>query len=88
MAQLTFRRTGNMSVYGDIAVNHVSKDGKVTKVGIAKGFAVYTPNKIRNFVLPLDKSVPVDYQSGKLQVIYTDVSAKPAVLAQKEIPLK
>jgi hypothetical protein len=77
-----------MSVYGDIAVNHISKDGKVTKVGIAKGFAVYTPNKVRNFVLPLDKSAPVDYQSGKLQVIYTDVSAKPAVLAQKEVPLK
>ncbi len=88
MAQLTFSRNGNMSVYGDISVNHVSKEGKVTKVGIAKGFAVYTPNKVRHFLLPLDKSVPVDYKDGKLQVVYTDVSAKPAVLAEKEIALR
>jgi len=32
---MKFNRTGNMSVYGDLVVNHVSPQGKVTRVGAA-----------------------------------------------------
>lgn len=88
VTSLSFERSGNMSVYGDIAVNHVSNNGKVTKVGMAKGFAVYTPNARRHFDLALDKTVRVDYQTGKLQVTYTDQMGKSVVLAQKEILLQ
>jgi hypothetical protein len=82
---LIFNRTGPMSVYGDVFVDHVSKQGKVTRVGMVKGLAVYTPNKIRRFNLVLDKKAGVDYRSGKLKVVYTDQSPKTVVLAEKEI---
>jgi hypothetical protein len=88
VTSLTFQRTGNMSVYGDIIVNHIAKNGKATKVGSAKGFAVYSPNAQRSFDLALDKTSSVPFNSGKLQVIYTDQSARPVVLAQKEIELQ
>ncbi len=89
--RMTFQRKGSMSVYGDLTVNHVSKQGKITQVGSAKGLAVYAPNATRRFNLILDKAVPVNYKSGKLQVIYTDhadASSKPVVLAEKEILLQ
>lgn len=84
---LVFNRSGNMSVYGDISVDHVSTQGKVTRVGIAKGLAVYTPNTIRRFRLVLDKKAEVNYQSGKLRIVYADQSPKPVTLAEKEILL-
>ncbi|MDQ3279076.1 MAG: molecular chaperone [Bacteroidota bacterium] len=85
---ISFQRMGNMSVYGDIIVNHISAQGKMTKVGAAKGFAVYTPNAVRKFDLALDKTLPVDYKAGKLQVLYTDQASTSVVLAQKEISLQ
>lgn len=88
-AKLTFGRSGNMSVYGDITVTHISAAGKETKVGTAKGFAVYTPNTSRYFYLTLENNTNIDYSSGKLQVVYTDASSsKPVVLAQKELVLQ
>lgn len=88
VTSIAFQRIGNMSVYGDITVNHISNEGKITKVGMAKGFAVYTPNVVRHFDLMLDKSQPVNYSKGKLQVVYTDQGTKPVVMAQKEISLQ
>lgn len=84
---LTFKRIGNMSVYGDITVEHISPQGKVTKVGSVKGMAVYTPTPSRQYHLPLDNSVDVDYRSGKLHVVYTDQSTKPVKLAEEEVVL-
>jgi P pilus assembly chaperone PapD len=85
--RMTFNRKGNMSVYGDLTVNHISKQGKVTQVGIAKGLAVYVPNQRRNFSLLLDRNAKVNYHTGKLQVLFTDQSSKPLTLAEKEILL-
>lgn len=85
---MTVQRKGNMSVYGDVAVNHISKQGKVTLVGIAKGLAVYTPNAERSFKLQLNPASPVNLRSGRLQVTYTDQSVKPQKLAEKEIVLQ
>ncbi|RAJ32117.1 fimbrial biogenesis chaperone [Pedobacter cryoconitis] len=69
--KLIFKRTGNMSVYGDITVNYISPQGKTTQVGLARGFAIYTPNTNRYFTLGLDKNTNADYHKGKLQIIYT-----------------
>jgi hypothetical protein len=85
---LTFSRAGSMSVYGDVAIEHIAKSGKVTPVGIVKGLAVYTPNTTRRFRLALDKSAKVNYHSGKLRIVYTDQSPKAVMLAEKEIELK
>jgi P pilus assembly chaperone PapD len=62
--QLTLNRTGNMSVYGDLFVEHVSPQAEIVKVGIVKGIAVYTPNPMRRFQMDLDPKSKVDYHSG------------------------
>ena len=85
---MVFNRTGNISFFGDIAVDHISLQGKVTRVGIANGVAVYTPNTIRQFKFNLNKVPGVDFRSGTLRVIYsapTDV--KPLRYAEAELTL-
>ena len=85
--QFAFNRTGNMSVYGDIKVEHVSPQSVVTPVGIVRGIAVYTPNEIRRFQMELDPKV--NYHRGSLKITYTSQSdAKPKVLAESELQLQ
>lgn len=87
--QFAFNRTGNMSVYGDIKVEHVSPQSVVTPVGIVRGIAVYTPGQIRRFQMDLDKKAKVDYHKGSLKISYTSQSdTKPEVLAVGELLLK
>ena len=85
---LKFNRTGNFSVYGDLAVDHVSPQGTVTRVGAANGIAVYTPNSVRRFQFNLNKIPEVDFRSGKLLVVFSASSdVKPAKLAEAELKL-
>ena len=87
--QFTFNRKGNMSVYGDIKVEHVSANATVTPVGIVRGIAVYTPGEIRRFQMDLDKKAKVNYHQGSLIITYTSQSdTKPEVLAVGELPLR
>jgi hypothetical protein len=89
VVKMTFNRTGSMSVYGDIAVDHVSTGGVTTRIGIANGVAVYTPNALRRFQLPLGKADQVDMKNGKLKIYYSAPSdVKPARYAEAEILLK
>jgi hypothetical protein len=67
---MTFQRTGNMSVYGNISVYYTAVNGKTTPAGTAKGIAVYTPNTARRFRLTLDTQRGIDYHSGRLSVEY------------------
>ncbi len=84
---ITFNRSGNMSIYGDVAVDHISPSGKVTRVGSVKGLAVYVPNTKRRFHLALINVPGIDFHSGKLHVIYEDQSSRAVKLADKEISL-
>ena len=85
---MTFTRTGNISVYGDVKVEHVSDKGKITQVGMAKGLAVYTPNPSRSLILKLDKNPAIDYKKGKLIITYsTSSESKPVVLTTTQIDL-
>lgn len=84
-----FTRTGNMSVYGDITVDHISTGGRITRVGTANGVAVYTPNSSRRFQFDLMNMPGVDFKTGTLRVIYTTSSdVKPARLAEAELSLQ
>lgn len=84
-----FKRTGNMSVYGDITVDYISSQGKLSRVGIANGIAVYTPNGSRQFQLNLSKLPGVDYKNGTLRLIYSSSSdVKPVRLAEAELSLR
>ncbi len=86
--KLTFNRAGNYSVYGDISVDHVSPVGAVTRVGIANGIAVYTPNTKRSFEFSLINTSGVDLKSGKLLVTYSAPSdMKPEKYAEAELIL-
>jgi len=86
--KLTFNRAGNYSVYGDISVDHVSPVGEITRVGIANGLAVYTPNTKRIFEFSLINTSGVDLKSGKLLVTYSAPSdVKPEKYAETELML-
>jgi len=87
--KITFNRTGNMSVYGDISVDHISLQGKITRIGTAKGMALYAPNPVRHFNLLLDKNAGIDYNKGKLSIAYTtQPDAKLLKIAETELQLK
>jgi hypothetical protein len=86
--KVDFNRSGNMSVYGDIAVDHISPEGKITRIGVAKGMALYTPNMVRHFNLLLDNKTDVDYHKGKLHIVYTtQPDAKSIKMAETELLL-
>lgn len=87
--EMTFNRSGNMSVYGNLAVDHISPSGTITRVGLANGIAVYTPNTKRKFILKLSKTGDVDYSEGKLIIEYSAPSdIRPETYAEAELMLK
>jgi P pilus assembly chaperone PapD len=65
-------RTGNRSVFGDLAVNHIGADGKTTVLKFLPGVSVFTPNAFRNFDLPLDIPKDLDIKKGSIEISYTD----------------
>lgn len=86
---LKFNRAGNMSVYGDLTVTHISPKGKMTQVASVKGIAVYTPNTARWFRTDLDQNSSINYHSGKLHIVYKNQKDAGAdVLAETEIELQ
>jgi len=88
MVKFVFNRTGNMSVYGDIAIDHISPQGAITRIGIANGVAVYTPNTTREFQVNLPKIPGMDFSSGKIRVTYSASSdVKPEKFAEAELVL-
>lgn len=85
---MTFNRSGNASIYGDLAVYHISTQGKETKVGVANGIAVYTPNTKRTFQFNLNRVPGVEYTSGTLRAIFSAPSdVKPERYAEAEVSL-
>ena len=68
---IVFNRSGDYSVYGDLAVDHVSPQGKVTRIGVANGVAVYTPNNRRRFEFNLINTAGLDLKSGRLIITFS-----------------
>jgi hypothetical protein len=86
---MTFKRNGNMSVYGDVKVDYISPGGKSKQVAIAKGIGVYTPKAIRRFSVELDNENNIGYDKGKLHVTYVmQMSDKSVKNIEAELPLK
>jgi len=86
---IVFHRSGDYSAYGDIAVDHVSPQGTVTRVGIANGVAVYTPNTTRKFEFPLINTRGLDLTSGRLEITFSAPSdVKPEKYAEAVLLLK
>lgn len=87
---MTFNRTGNMSVYGNVNVEHIAPDGKITQVGAANGVAVYTPNQRRKFHFELQRLPGVNYKSGKLHITFVEntTDPNPKKYAETDLQLK
>ena len=86
---MTFYRTGNMSVYGDISIYYTSTNGKTIPAGSAKGIAVYTPNQARRFRIILYKKSDINYHSGRLSVVYNTADENhPVRIAGADLELR
>jgi hypothetical protein len=68
---LTIHRTGNMSSIGDISVTYRAPNGKETRLGVAEGMVIYTPNLLRRFTIDLEKNSSVVINKGIIHVTYT-----------------
>ena len=89
LLKVVINREGNQSVYGDLNVEYISPGGKHFDVGVVKGIAVYTPNLLRSFSMPLNISKGVDFSKGKLLVCYSSSSeTKANTFDEKELDLK
>jgi len=63
-------RTGNCSVYGDLVVAYAQKGGAFRPIGRMGGVAVYTPNAVRNFDVPLTLPDGVVLRDGTIRVSF------------------
>lgn len=68
--ELTLKRTGNQSIYGDLTATFTDKKGEQFVVGKANGVAVYTPNQLRKYKLSLQPTPGLDIKNGKLTISY------------------
>ncbi len=85
---LQFDRTGNRSVYGDLAISFTPRGGAEQVVGRANGVAVYSPNSVRRAQLPLSVPNGVALAQGTLRVAYRDrPEAGGAMLAEGTLVL-
>jgi len=86
--KFTINRTGNKSIYGDLAVEFVPKQGKPYQVGTMNGVGVYTNIEKRNITLNLTNNLGNKLKNGKLKVKYMSSSEKkPVLLANAELDI-
>jgi len=86
--RIGFKRSGEASVYGNLNVVHVSDNGVTTKVGMANGIAVYTPNTLRMFNLNLVNTAGLDLSKGKIKLTFSAPSdLDPRIYDEAELLL-
>ena len=87
--ELDIVRSGTESVYGDFRVTYKDEKGKSEIVGNVNGVAVYFPNKLRHFQIPLDFSDgSADYSSGQFHISYIESGKDEATGLIAETDLK
>lgn len=69
---LQMERSGNRSVYGDLAVSFTPQGGAEQVIGKAGGIAVYTPNRLRRAKLALQPPPGLGLAHGTLRVTYRE----------------
>ncbi len=88
---LEMQRSGNKSVYGDFRAVYIPKNGteKLT-IGVVNGVAVYTPNTLRSFAMPLNIPQSVSLKDGRIRIIFLESGKdeKTGLLAETEISLQ
>lgn len=85
---MRFERDGASSVYGDVRVTFTPRNGKPHTLAQVGGIAVYTPNRVRQAVLPLQVPAGVALSGGMLEVAFRDrPEAGGKLLAQASLAL-
>lgn len=67
---MTLSRTGTNSMYGNILIDYIKDGSHSIRIAEADGVAVYTPNSQRQIRIQLPKHKGVDYNTGKIDVLY------------------
>lgn len=88
---LTMKRAGNRSVYGDIIAIYKKNNSDKNSIVVAQanGIAVYTPNYIRRLKLQVQAPAGVKLEGGRIEVVFrTNPSDGNKILAQghAEVP--
>lgn len=65
-------RSGKRSTYGDFSVTYIDESGKSSIVGNVNGVAVYSPNTLRQFQVPLNSEDGVTYNKGRFHIVYSE----------------
>lgn len=83
-----FKRSGKMSVYGDLSIEHVSNSGVVSIAALARGISIYTPNIERKFSIDLKDVSSGKYDSGILKLTFvTNIEERHVKVADAELRL-
>lgn len=86
---LTFRRSGDRSVYGALRVYFRPESGPDVPVGEVAGVAVYTPTGERALRIPLNIPQGLDLYAGRFVAVYETLSDHdPETLATAELAVK
>ncbi|OEY65264.1 molecular chaperone [Marinobacter sp. X15-166B] len=81
-------RSGNQSVYGDLAVSFTPQGGIEQVIARANGVAVYTPNPLRRASLELNPAAGVPLRAGVLRVTYREQAKDGGkLMAEASLPL-
>lgn len=81
-------RTGNQSVYGDLAVSFTPNGGTEQIIGRANGVAVYTPNALRRAHMILQRPGNLRLSNGTLRVTYREQAKDGGkLLAETVLPV-
>lgn len=85
---LQLDRSGNRSVYGDLAISFTAQGGGEQVIGRAAGVAVYAPNALRRAKVSLQPPKGVALARGTLRVTYRErPEAGGALLAESSLAL-
>lgn len=79
-------RDGNQSLNGILEVAYVSPTGLKTPVG-KKAVVIYTPITLQNINMELEKPKGIEFNSGKLNITFTDSEGAKNVLASESLNL-
>lgn len=87
---LDMHRSGNRSVYGDFRATFTpAGGGEPVTIGLLNGVAVYTPNTLRRFMLPLSIPKGITLEGGVLHIFYLESGKdeKSGLIAETELSL-
>jgi hypothetical protein len=87
--KFTLSREGNISLYGDITVEHIPLDGKPMTIGVLRGIAIYTNINKRFVSVTIDEKYKFSKATGSLKISYKSRAGvnKEELYTSKDIKL-